>query len=107
MENKNRFGQPVGKLKDLKVYFLVSGGTPVWAQKLLFFAFPPFWLRGIFLYYGAKCMGAIYSGDVKTFDNKKILKKCEKEGYRFGKKILKNKRHGLLERIFWRPPQIN
>ena len=105
MNNRNHLGQPVGKLKDLKTYFLVSGGTPVWAQKMLFFAFPPFWLRNVFLYYGSKCMGAIYTGDVKAFENKKVLKKCEKEGLSFAKKVHKNKRHGILERIFWRPPQ--
>lgn len=107
LENKNIMNQPTGMLGHLKVYFLVSGGTPSWAQKILFFAFPPFWLRGVFLYYGAKCMGAFYSGDIKTFQNEKILKKCQKLGYKFADKLIKGKNHGILERIFWRPPQID
>lgn len=107
LENKNIMNQPIGKLGQLKVYFLVSGGTPSWAQKILFFAFPPFWLRGVFLYYGAKCMGAFYSGNIKTFQNQRILNKCQKLGYKFAKKLLAGKNHGILERIFWRPPQIN
>ncbi len=107
LENKNIMNQPIGKLSHLKVYFLVSGGTPSWAQKILFFAFPPFWLRGVFLYYGAKCMGAFYSGNIKTFQNQRILNKCQKLGYKFAKKLLAGKNHGILERIFWRPPQIN
>lgn len=105
MTERNNLNQPVGKLGHLKTYMLVSGGTPNWAQKILFFAFPPFWLRGVFLYYGSKCLGAIYSGDVKTFDNKKVLKKCRKEGKKYAKKIRSEKSHGILERIFWRPPQ--
>lgn len=104
---RNKLGQPVGKLDYLKTYYLVSGGTPNWAQKILFFAFPPFWLRGVFLYYGADCMGAIYSGDVKTFENKKILNKCKKEGRKYGIRLVKGKRHKITERIFWRPPQVN
>lgn len=106
MSEKNNFGQPLGKLGHLGTYFLVSGGTPTWAQKILFFAFPPFWLRGVFLYFGAKVFGAIYSGDVETFKNKKILKKCEKKGIKYAKKILRGSNQGLLENIFWRPPQI-
>jgi len=106
-ENKNKLGQPMGRLNKTGFYFLVSGGTPTWAQKILFFAFPPFWLRGVFLYYGAKCLGAIYSGDVKTYENKKILQKCEKAGYKYANKILNRKHNGILERVFWRPPQID
>lgn len=107
LENKNFMNQPVGMLNHLKVYFLVSGGTPSWAQKILFFAFPPFWLRGVFLYYGAKCMGAFYSGDIKTFQNERLLKKCQKLGYKFADKLIKGKDQGILEKIFWRPPQID
>ena len=62
----NKIGQPVGRLGYLRMYFIVSGGTPNWAEKILFFTFPPFWLRGVFLYYGAKVMGALYSGDRKS-----------------------------------------
>lgn len=105
LTEENKFGQPVGKLSKLSLYFLVSGGTPSWAQKILFFAFPPFWLRGVFLYYGADVMGAYYSGDVKTFENSRILKKSERLGQKYASQISKEKCHGLLERIFWRPPQ--
>ena len=106
MENRNKFGQPVGKMGDKHLYFIVSGGTPNWAQKILFFAFPPFWLRGVFLYCGAKCLGSIYSGDVKTFENKKVLRKCKRAGHIYEDKLLKRKGHGFLHRIFWRPPQV-
>jgi FMN-dependent NADH-azoreductase len=107
LENKNIMNQPTGTLNHLKVYFIVSGGTPSWAQKILFFAFPPFWLRGVFLYYGAQCMGAFYSGDVRAFQNQSILNKCQRLGSKFANKLIKGKKHGILERIFWRPPQAD
>jgi len=102
---RNKLGQPMGMLENLKMYFLVSGGTPNWAECILFFAFPPFWLRGVFLYFNAKVMGAFYSGDVKTFENKKILAKCFRKGKKYAEKITHHKSHGILENIFWRPPQ--
>lgn len=105
MDQKNKLGQPTGMLTYLKTYFLVSGGTPHWAQKILFFAFPPFWLRAVFLYYGSIVYGAIYSGDVETFKNKKILAQCKKAGIRYGKKLIKNSQNSILEKLFWRPPQ--
>ena len=104
-EHKNKLGQPVGMLQYLKTYFLVSGGTPHWAQRILFFAFPPFWLRAVFLYYGSIVYGALYSGDIKTYENKKILATCKKAGIRYGKKLIKNSQNSILERLFWRPPQ--
>lgn len=106
-ENKTRLGQPVGKLSHLKTYFLVSGGTPKWAETILFFAFPAFWLRGLFLYFNAKVMGAFYSGDVSAYQNKKVLDKCHKKGKKFAKQVLRNKNQGILERIFFRPPQVS
>jgi len=105
LSKKNKLGQPVGLLGHLRTYFIVSGGTPSWAQKMLFFGFPPFWLRSVFLYYGANCIGAYYSGDVKTFENVKILNKCRKKGSAYAKKVSKGKCNSLLEKIFWRPPQ--
>lgn len=105
LEHKNSLAQPTGMLGYLKTYFLVSGGTPHWAQRILFFAFPPFWLRAVFLYYGSIVYGAIYSGDVKTFENKKILNKCKKAGFKYGKKVLRNSNNSILEKLFWRPPQ--
>ncbi|MBI4133338.1 NAD(P)H-dependent oxidoreductase [Candidatus Uhrbacteria bacterium] len=105
-DRKTNLGQPVGKLGKLRTYFLVSGGTPTWAQKIVFFAFPPFWLRGVFLYFGAQVMGAYYSGDVRTFENEERLAVCEGEGRRFAHQVAMGRRHGILERIFWRPPEV-
>lgn len=105
-ENKSRLGQPSGKLGNLRVYFVVSGGTPLWAQKLLFFTFPPFWLRGIFLYFGAHCLGAIYSGNTKAFEDRETLKSCFRRGKKFASDLEKGRGNALLERIFFRPPQV-
>ncbi|MEN9921280.1 MAG: hypothetical protein RLZZ517_258 [Candidatus Parcubacteria bacterium] len=106
-DHRNTIGQPIGMLRYLKTYFLVSGGTPHWAQRILFFAFPPFWLRAVFLYYGSVVYGALYSGDIKTYENKKILAKCKKAGIKYGKKLIKNSQNSILEKLFWRPPQKN
>jgi len=102
---KTKLGQPVGMLGYLDTYFLVSGGTPTWAEKILFFTFPAFWLRGVFIYFGSGCMGAIYSGDIRAYENKRILKKCQKAGRKYAKGLMSGKHQGILERIFWRPPQ--
>ncbi len=104
LTKRNKIGQPIGKLSHLKTYFLVSGGTPNWAEHMLFFTFPAFWLRGVFLYFNAKVMGAFYSGDIKTFQNKKILEKCFRKGKRYAEKVVNQKDQGILENIFWRPP---
>lgn len=106
LSKKNRLGQPVGMLGHLKMYFLVSGGTPTWAQRCLFFAFPPFWLRGVFLYFGASVLGGYYSGDVRTFANHTVLERCRREGKRYAMRLVRGKGNHLLERIFWRPPQV-
>lgn len=106
MKEKTALGQPKGALGHIATYFLVSGGTPKWAQRLLFFTFPPFWLRGVFLYFGAKVYGAYYTGDVRAFENERILKTCEKRGRAYAQKLLRNAPHGVLENIFWRPPQV-
>ncbi len=105
MDQKNLIAQPSGMLQYLKTYFLISGGTPNWAQAILFFAFPAFWLRGIFLYYGSICLGTYYSGDVKTSANPKILNTCRKKGISYGRKLIKNAKNPLLEQLFWRAPQ--
>jgi multimeric flavodoxin WrbA len=107
LNQKNIISQPTGLLHYLKTYFLVSGGTPSWAQKILFFAFPPFWLRSVFLYYNSVCLGAYYTGDTCSYQNQKIQNKCKKEGIRYGKKLIKNARNPILEQLFWRPPQKN
>lgn len=106
LEHKNSLGQPKGKLGHLRTYFLVSGGTPTWAEKILFFTFPPFWLRGVFLYFGAKVMGAIYAGNVRSFEDSKLHEKCRKAGKKYSQKVLAGDSHGFLEHIFWRPPQV-
>jgi hypothetical protein len=49
-------------------------------------------------------MGAFYSGDIKTFQNKKILEKCFRKGKRYAEKVVNQKDQGILENIFWRPP---
>jgi len=106
MESKTRLGQPKGNLAHLGTYFLVTGGTPNWAQRILFFTFPPFWLRGVFLYFGARVFGAIYTGDIEASKNQSLLNKCKKRGEKYAKKLKKGSNHGVLENIFWRPPQI-
>lgn len=105
LKTKDFFGQPQGLLKNLHCYFLISGGTPVWAQKILFFAFPAFWLRAVFLYFGAKVFDAFYTGDVQSFSNKKFQKKCENKGIKYAKMILSEKGNGILEKLFWKPSQ--
>lgn len=107
MGKRNQFNQPVGKLGFLRTYFLVSGGTPRWAQKFLFFAFPPFWLRGVFLYCGAHVLGAYYTGNVAAFKDARELATCEKRGKQFARRVAKCKGNRLLERIFFRPPQVD
>lgn len=104
-KKKNMLQQPVGQLGYLHTYFLVSGGTPRWAQMILFFAFPSFWLRAVFLYYGAEVMGAYYSGDLRTFSNEHILETCAQKGACFARGVVSGKRRGILERIFFRPPR--
>jgi putative NADPH-quinone reductase len=107
MDKKNFINQPVGNLGSLKTYFIVSGGTPNWAQKMLFFAFPPFWLRSIFLYYGAHVLGAFYTGNVSAFSNKRILNKVKRKGVKFAKQVRAGKNNRVPERIFFRPPQLD
>ncbi|NCS99036.1 hypothetical protein GW764_02500 [Candidatus Parcubacteria bacterium] len=88
LDKKNVLGQPVGKFKRHRMFFLVSGGSPKLVQKILFFLFPPFWLRVVFMYYGSFKLNAFYSGDTKSFQNPKILKKCFKKGERFAKRVI-------------------
>jgi multimeric flavodoxin WrbA len=106
-ENKTKLGQPKGLLGYLRTYFIVSGGTPSWAERILFFTFPAFWLRGVFLYYGAHCLGAYYRGDINAFKDEKLKEKMYKKGQKFAKKIEKEMKNRPLERVFWRPPQIS
>lgn len=91
MSKTNILMQPTGKLDYIKTFFIVSGGTPWWAQKLLFPIFPPLWLKVVFKYYGAKNKGSIYAGSLKAStlakNNKGLLKKCARLGKSFAKKI--------------------
>ncbi|HMO78973.1 MAG TPA: NAD(P)H-dependent oxidoreductase [Candidatus Paceibacterota bacterium] len=105
LSKRDFWGQPIGLLGNISMFFLVSGGISKFAQKVLFFAFPAFWLRGVFLYFGAKVFGTYYSGDVRTFENQKILNKCESLGKKYAKNVLSEKGNGILEKIFWRPKQ--
>lgn len=105
LSKRDGFGQPAGLLGYLTTYFLISGGIPKWAERILFFAFPAFWLRGVFLYYGAKVCDAYYSGDVKTFENTRILNNCYKKGKQYAYRLKKGKGNRILERLFWRPFQ--
>ena len=80
----NKIGQPTGQFGHLKTFFLVSGGSPWWAQKIMFFMFPNLWLKMAFWYYGAKNQGSIYGAKL-TFrnpakNNQKLLDKCKKAG---------------------------
>lgn len=87
-EKKNILGQPVGKFKKHKMFFLVSGGTPNFIQKILPILFPNLWLRVVFMYFGTFNIKTLYSGDIKTFQNKKVLLKCFKKGEKFAKRLL-------------------
>jgi len=105
LDKRNKLNQPQGKLDSLCTYFIVTGGTPSWAQKILFFAFPPFWLRGVFLYFGAHVLGGLYTGDIQAHTNKRLLTLAQKRGVKFAHHVARGSRNGILETIFWRPPQ--
>ena len=87
MTKRNILGQPTGQLNKLNLFFLVSGGTPKWQQRFIFFIYPAFWLRIVFAYYGSRKIKSYYSGNTKTFENKNILNKCQKLGKKFIKSI--------------------
>jgi FMN-dependent NADH-azoreductase len=93
-QNINWAGQPTGKLGYLRNFYLVSGGTPLLAQKILFLIFPPMWLTIVFRYFGVKRSSSIYGGNLKgghlAKDDKKVLKKCRRAGVKYAKQILKD-----------------
>lgn len=95
LKELNILNQPNGKLKNLNLFFLVSGGTPNFAKKFLFFLYPDFWLKIVFLYYGSKKMKSFYSGDKETFKNQRILNEIEKLGHNYFKK-LNNKKYNNI-----------
>ena len=88
---KNMFGQPPGKLGYLRTFFIVSGGTPEFIRRFIFFLYPGFWLSIAFKYYYAKLGGSFYGGEL-TFrtpakDRPKLLKKAKKKGMKYAKKL--------------------
>lgn len=62
LSRKNSLGQPVGKLGHLRTYFLVSGGTPSWAQKILFLCFSTFLASWSFSIFWCKSYGRFLYG---------------------------------------------
>lgn len=90
----NWMKQPTGKLRYLKNFYLVSGGTPPFAQKILFPFFPPTWLTLVFWYFGVREAKSIYGGNLKSThlakDDQRLLKKCRKAGIQYAKNIIKS-----------------
>lgn len=91
-QNMNWLRQPTGKLGYLRNFYLVSGGTPRFAQKLLFPFFPPAWLTLAFYYFGVKRSTSIYGGNLKggslAKNNERLLKKCRKAGKKYAKQLI-------------------
>jgi len=90
-KNINMFGQPTGQLGYLKTFFIASGGAPWFFQKLAFFLFPPFYLRMIFMYYGAKMGGSIFGSGLAGAHNAKsdlaLLERCKKAGMKYAESL--------------------
>ncbi len=91
-KNINKLGQPTGQLGHLRTFFIVTGGTPNFYRRMLFFVFPPFWLSVAFKYYYAKSGGALYEGKL-TFRNPvkeqpKVLARAKKRGIKYAQKYL-------------------
>ena len=95
MQNINIFKQPKGKLSYLKTYFIVSGGTPHYLQKILFVLFPPFWLSAVFKYYGARLGGSTYGGNFKeqnlAMNNEGLMRRIQKKGKKYAKRLRNGK----------------
>ncbi len=92
-KNLNIVRQPTGQLKYLKPFFIVSGGSPAVIEKLLFFLFPIFWLRIIFIYFGAPLGGGVYGGNLsftKPARNRNLLLTyCRYRGQRYARKLIR------------------
>lgn len=90
-QNINMVGQPTGQLGKLKVFSIVTGGTPTLARRFLFFCFPGFWLWIIFGYYGCWNHKTAYAGPLTFRDPAKnkpqLLKKFTQFGKTFAKKF--------------------
>lgn len=93
-KKKNIFRQPTGLLGHLRVFCIVTGGTPNILEKLLFVVFPRFILWVEFLYYWAWKTAGKYAGSLSYSNPAKkrldLLTKYEKYGQRFAKKIIGN-----------------
>ena len=95
-QNINWAGQPTGKLGYLRNFYLVSGGTPLLFQKILFAIFPPMRITVMFRYFGVKRSSSIYGGNLKgthlAKDDQKLLKKCRRAGMKYAKQLMKDAR---------------
>lgn len=89
----NRVGQPTGLLGHLRVQTIITGGTPNHLRRILFFLFPGFWLKFSTWYYGVTRYSSSYAGKLTystpAQDDAKLLKKYEKMGAKWAKKLVK------------------
>ena len=89
----NKMGQPTGLLGDKKAFVIVTGGTPNWIRRMMFFIFPGFWLRIVFAYYGCFNYKTKYAGELSysnpAKNNPKLLVKFKKLGEQFSKELAK------------------
>lgn len=92
----NRVGQPTGQLGHLRVQTIVTGGTPNYLRWMLFYLFPGFWLRAVMAYYGTFRYSTAYGGKLTystpAKNNPQLLKKYEKMGAKWARKIQKETR---------------
>lgn len=88
---KNALGQPPGRLQRLHVYTINTGGTPAWARRLLFFLYPLWYLRCVFLYYGAwRYRGHYYGGytySQPVAEDSKALQHAYRAGQRYAERV--------------------
>jgi len=87
----NAVGQPTGQLGKFKIFTIVTGGTPAFHRRFLFFLYPGFWLWAIFGYYGCWNYRTAYAGPL-MFSNPaknqpKLLAKFKRFGAKFAKKV--------------------
>lgn len=86
-KEQNMFKQPKGQLGHLKCYFIVTGGTPNWIKRFIFFLYPDFWLKAVFAYYGCLKTKSSYSGKLMysspAKDKPKLLNTLKNKGKKF------------------------